>query len=391
MVKRFLYIGFFLLMVGLIVFFYYRGNVIEIKVTPVKRGDIEWTITGVSTGTVDPLRRVRLQALLPLRVQEVRFKEGERVKKGEVIVKLDDSEIQIKLEIQRAALTAAELRLHEIEERYRLATQNYERAKGLFAEGVIPDSVFDEAKSRYTTTGKEYEIAKNAVSEARLGIRLTEEEFEKTHIRAPFEGLIAFLDATPGEIPPYVSQEAATRTGTAIPTSGTKPFIEVIDDSVLKIKVPFDEVDATRIRRGQPARITSDTVPDKVFNGKVTYVSPVVSKTQEQNRTVDVEIDMNRSGKETLAVGASADAEIILEVEKDVLIVPTNAVIEREGKKFVYTVEGGRIRKRMIMIGISNWESTQILDGLKEGEQVITSLDIEGIEEGRRVRIRDEE
>ncbi len=391
MVKRFLYIGFFLLMIGLIVFFYYRGNVIEIKVTPVKRGDIERTITGVSTGTVDPLRRVRLQALLPLRVQEVRFKEGERVKKGEVIVKLDDSEIKIKLDLQRAALTAAELRLHEIEERYRLATQNYERAKGLFAEGVIPDSRFDEAKSQYTTTGKEYEIAKNAVSEARLSIRLTEEEFEKTHIRAPFEGLIAFLDATPGEIPPYVSPEVATLTGTAIPTSGTKPFLEVIDDSVLKIKAPFDEVDATRIRRGQPARITSDTVPDKVFTGKVTYVSPVVSKTQEQNRTVDVEIDMNRSGKETLSVGASADAEIILEVKKDALVVPTNTVIEREGKKFVYTVEGGRIRKRMIKSGISNWESTQILDGLKEGEQVIASLDIEGIEEGRRVRIRDEE
>lgn len=391
MMKRFLYIGFFLLLIGLIVFFYYRGKVIEIRVVPVKMGNIENTITGVSTGTVDPLRRVRLQALLPLRVQEVRFKEGGRVKKGDVIVKLDDSEIKIKIELQGAALTGSELRLHETEERHRLATQNYERAKGLFAEGVIPDSTFDEAKSQYTTTGKEFEIAKNAVSEAKLSIRLTEEELEKTNIRAPFDGLIAFLDATPGEIPPYVSPVVANLTGSAIPTSGTKPFLEVIDDSVLKIKVPFDEVDATRIRYGQPAKITSDTVPDKIFSGKVIYVSLVVSKTQEQNRTVDVEIDIHKRDNERLPVGASVDAEVILEVKKDVIVVPTNTVIEREGKKFVYAVEEDRIRKRMIKTGISNWEFTQILDGLKEGEQVIISLDIEGIEEGRRVRIRDEE
>jgi len=391
MIKRFQFILPFLLLIGLFIFFYFRENVIQVKVIPVKKGDIEWTITGVSTGTVEPSRRVRLQALLPLRVQEVRFKEGERVKKGDVIVKLDDSELKLKLELQRAALTATELRLHEIEERYRLATQNYERAKGLFAEGVIPDSTFDEVKSQYTSSGKEYEIAKNAIIEARLNIRLTEEELEKTNIRAPFAGLIAFLDATPGEIPPYVSPEVATFTGTAIPTSGTKPFIEIIDDSVLKIKVPFDEVDATRIRSGQPVRIMSDTVPDRVFYGKVTYVSPVVSKTQEQNRTVDVEIDINRNAKERLTVGASADAEIILEVKKDVLTVPTNTVIEREGKRFVYTVEGGRIKKKIVETGISNWVSTEIIDGLKEGDQVITSLDIEGIEEGRKVDIGNEE
>ncbi|MBI5198922.1 MAG: HlyD family efflux transporter periplasmic adaptor subunit, partial [Nitrospirae bacterium] len=354
---------------------------------------IEKTITGVSSGTVDPLRRVRLQALLPLKIKEVNFKEGNRVKRGDVIVKLDDSEIKIKLDLQKAALTGAELRLHEVEERHRLASQNYERLKKLFTEGVIPDSVFDEAKSKFTTTGKEYEIAKNTVSEARLNIRLTEEELEKTNIRATFNGLISFLDATPGEFPPY-----ASLAGTTIPqstlsatTSETKPFCEIIDDSVLKLKVPFDEVDAMKIKVGQHTRVTSDTAPGKVFTGKVIYVSPVVSKTLEQNRTVDVEIDINKTDTARLPVGASVDAEIILEVKEDVMVVPTNAVIDREGIRFVYTVEGGVIRKRVIKTDISNWEFTQILDGLKEGDMVITSLDVEGIEEGRRVNIRDGE
>jgi HlyD family secretion protein len=123
----------------------------------------------------------------------------------------------------------------------------------------------------------------------------------------------------------------------------------------------------------------------------VAYVSPVVSKTLEQNRTVDVEVDIDKTDKGRLPVGASVDAEIILETEKDVLIIPTNTVIEKEGKKFVYVVEGDLLKKRMITSGISNWEFTQILNGLKEGERVITSLDVEGIKEGLRVRIRDEE
>ena len=395
-VKRFIYIGIIFLIIGLIVFQYQKKNILEVRVVKVKRGKIEKTITGVSNGTVDPLRRVRLQALLPLRIKEVNFKEGERVKKGDIIVKLDDSETKIKLELQKAALTGAELRLHEIEERHRLATQNYERLRKLFDEGVISDSALDEVKSQFTTTGKQYEIAKNSVNEGRLSVRLTEEELDKTNIRATFDGLISFLDATPGEFPSYpgyASLEGTTNLSQAnisSSSSGMKPFCEIIDDSVLKVKVPFDEVDSSKINQGQYTRITSDTAPGKVFDGKVVYVSPVVSKTLEQNRTVDVEVDIKKSDKDRLPVGASADAEIILEVKEDVLIVPTNAVIEREGKKFVYVVEGDLIKKMVIKTGISNWEYNEILEGLKNGERIISSLDVEGIEEGRRVRINNE-
>ncbi|MBI5407306.1 MAG: efflux RND transporter periplasmic adaptor subunit [Nitrospirae bacterium] len=381
----------FLLGIGLIVYLYSHKTPVEVRVIKVRRGMVERTITGVSSGTVDPLKRVRLQALLPLKIREVHFKEGDRVKKGDVIIRLDDSEIRIKLDLQRAALRGAELRLRETEERYRFAAQNYERTKRLFEEGVVPDNLLDEVKTQYTTIGKGYEIAKNAIHEASLSVQLTEEEFKKTHIRAPFDGLISFLDATAGEMPPYTGLEGTTLPQSTVASSETKPFCEVIDDSVLKVKVPFDEVDAMKIKSGQSTKITSDTMPDQVFIGQVAYVSPVVSKTLEQNRTVDVEVDISKADKGRLPVGASVDAEIILETEKEALVVPTNTVLEKEGKRFVYVVEGDLLKKRTITSGISNWEFTQILNGLKEGERVITSLDVEGIEEGLRVRIRDEE
>src|SRR3990172_2686319 len=391
-IKRFLYAIILLLGIGLIVYLYFHKTPVEVRVIKVRRGMVERTITGVSSGTVDPLKRVRLQALLPLRIKEVHFKEGDRVKKGDVIIRLDDSEIRIKLDLQRAARRGAELRLHETKERYRFAAQNYERTKRLFEEGVVPDNLLDEVKTQYTTIGKGYEIAKNAIHEASLSVQLAEEELEKTHIRATFDGLISFLDATPGEMPPFTGLEGTTLTPqSTLSSSETKPFCEVIDDSVLKVKAPFDEVDAVKIRPGQYTKITSDTMPDQVFIGQVAYVSPVVSKTLEQNRTVDVEVAIAKTDKGRLPVGASVDAEIILETEKDVLIVPTNTVIEKEGKRFVYVVEGDLLKKRMITGGISNWEFMQILHGVKEGERVITSLDVEGIQEGLRVRIRDEQ
>ena len=100
---------------------------------------------------------------------------------------------------------------------------------------------------------------------------------------------------------------------------------------------------------------------------------------------------VNKADKERLPVGASVDAEIILHIEKDVILVPTNTIIEKDEKKFVYTIEENIIKKRFIKTGISSWESTQILEGLKEGDPVITSLDIEGIKEGKKVKIENGE
>ena len=126
------------------------------------------------------------------------------------------------------------------------------------------------------------------------------------------------------------------------------------------------------------------------MKGKVVYVSPVVSKAAAQNRTIDVEINFDQLNEDTLPVGASVDAEIILETKNDAVVVPTNAVIERDEVKFVYTVVIDRIEKRNVSTGISSWEYMEILDGVREGEMVITSLDVVGLEEGKRVKISNE-
>ena len=389
--KRFLLISIIVFIIALIVFLFYRRNIVEVQVFVVKKGQIERTITGVSSGTVEPLRRVKLQPLLPLKVKEVNFREGDRVRKGDIIVKLDDAESLIKLDLRKAALTSAKFRLHEIEERHRLARQIYERSKPLFEQGLMPDSRFDEIKSQFAVTGKEFEIAKNTLNEASLGIKLAEEDLEKTNIRAAFDGVISFLNATAGELPDYyLSSQSGVVSQANLTAIESEPFCELIDDSVLKIKVPFDETDVMVIKRGQKVNITSDANPGRVFYGSVIYVSPVVSKAAEQNRTVDVEIKFSHLNEDRLPVGASVDTEIILETKKDALIVSTNAVIERDDNKFVYVISEGRIKKVNVKTGISSWEYIEILDGIREGDRVITSLDVAGIGEGKRVKVSNE-
>jgi len=389
--KKILLIGIIVVIIALTVFLFYRRNIIEVKVFVVKKGAIERAITGVSSGTVEPLRRVKLQPLLPLKVKEVNFREGDRVRKGDVIVKLDDVESIIKLDLRKAALRSVEFRLHEIEERHRLARQNYERSKPLFEQGLMADSRFDEIKSQFAVTGKEYEIAGNALNEARLGIKLAEEELEKTNIRAPFDGVISFLNAAAGELPEYyLSRQTGMLSQANLTSIETEPFCELIDDSVLKVEVPFDETDVKVIKRGLKVKITSDADPGRVFSGSVIYVSPVVSKAAEQNRTVNVEMKFSQANEERLPVGASVDAEIILETKKDAVIAPTNAVIERDDVKFVYAIAEGRIKKKTVKTGISSWEYIEILDGIVEGERVITSLDVAGIGEGKRVNVSNE-
>src|SRR4030066_2268964 len=156
--KRFLLIGIIVVIIALIAFLFYRRNIIEVRVVVVKKGGVEGAFTGVSSGTVEPLRRVKLQPLLSLKVKEVNFREGDRVRKGDIIVKLDDAESIIRLDLRKAALRSAKFRLHEIEERHRLARQIYERSKPLFEQGLMPDSRFDEIKSQFAVTGKEFEI-----------------------------------------------------------------------------------------------------------------------------------------------------------------------------------------------------------------------------------------
>ena len=167
------------------------------------------------------------------------------------------------------------------------------------------------------------------------------------------------------------------------PGVATPPAIDLIDESCLYIEAPMDEVDAPRIQVGQPVRVSLDALPKQPLAGKVRRVAPYVLAVEKQARTVDVEVDFERPPGVNLLVGYSADVEVVLAGRPNVLRVPTAALIEGS-KVMVLNVDSGKLEERKVKAGMANWEFTEIVEGLSEGERIVISLEREGVKVGAR-------
>ena len=196
---------------------------------------------------------------------------------------------------------------------------------------------------------------------------------------APFDGLIAEIT---GELFEYV-----TPSPIGVPTP---PAVDIVDNACFYVTAPIDKVDAGDIRVGMTARITMDAFADRSFKGKVRRIADYVLDLEKQARTVDVEVVFSNPGDiKYLLAGYSADIEVILNVRNDVVRVPTEAVMEGR-KVYVFLPDQGKVVKREIRAGLSNWDQTEVLDGLGPDELVVVNVDNPGLKDGAAaVRIKE--
>ena len=193
---------------------------------------------------------------------------------------------------------------------------------------------------------------------------------ERTLLRAPFAGVVAEINGELGEF--------VTPSPVGIPTP---PTVDLIDTSCLFISAPIDEVDAPYAKPGLPARISLDAFPDVTFPGEVRRVAPYVLDVERQARTVEIEAEIVDAEETGLLPGYSADVEIILDSRDAVVRVPTSAVLP-EGAVYVWHPDSRLMELREIATGISNWEFTEVVDGLAEGDVIVSSIDRQGVEDG---------
>jgi HlyD family secretion protein len=146
----------------------------------------------------------------------------------------------------------------------------------------------------------------------------------------------------------------------------------------------MDEVDSARIRPGQAARVTLDPYPGQSFAARVARLAPYVLDREEQNRTVEVEAELEHRPDGGLLPGTSADVEVVLSAREDVLRVPTAALVE--GGR-VLVVEDGVLVEKTVEVGLRNWDWTEVLSGLAAGDPVVTSLDRPEVKAGARARV----
>jgi len=348
-----------LIFAGSIGFLIYKKRFGPVKVrgVVVTRQEIEATVTSTSTGIVKSEVEVNITAQRKGRITNLFYDKGDTVKKGDIIAQLDTSEALANLREAESELKQAEVNLSSIE-------AEYKRKEALFREQLLSKQQFDEVNKRVLLAKAVLENAKARYDMARL-------QYEYSFIKAPINGVIARRPVRVGD--------------TTIPG---QRIASIVDPDSLYISAPVDEADVGRVSLGQEVRITMDAYPGRIFTGKVLRISPIVTGARLETRTFEVKVSMP---EESIVVkpGMSADIEIITGRVDNALVVPSQTVIEREQRHFVYVVEAGRARLREIEIGLFNWNLTEIKAGLKEGEIVIFTPDNPGFREGVRVSVVD--
>jgi HlyD family secretion protein len=192
-------------------------------------------------------------------------------------------------------------------------------------------------------------------------------------LRAPFSGIVADIS---GELGEYATPSP--------PGILTLPAIDLIDDRCMYVSAPIDEVDAAYIKVGQVARITLDAIKGKTFPGRVKRIAPYVLELEKQARTVEVEVEfVEPPGDENLLVGYSADVEIVHAAHDNVLRIPTQTLLE--GKRVLFYQPDGLLVERTLTTGLANWDQTEVVEGLSEGDRIVMSLDRTGVKAGVKV------
>lgn len=347
-----------------------RPKPIAVLVATIDQGKVESSIANTRAGTVEACMRTKLSATMGGRIEVLAVKEGDQVKKGQLLMKLWNDDQQAQSTLAQAQVETSRKRVVEACTVAANAEAEAKRQTALFQQGFVSGSRDEQARSEAQARRASCDAAKADVNQAQARVSATQVEQKRTVLYAPFAGTVAKIV---GEVGEY-----STPSPPGVPTP---PAIDLIDDTCLYVRAPMDEVDAPKISAGQLVRISFDALPKQSFPGKVKRVAPYVSAVEKQARTVDIEavLDTDKTPPKLL-VGYSADVEVVLSVRDNVVRVPTSAL--QEGGRVLVAGTDGTLQERKIKPGLANWEFTEVLEGLAAGDKVVTSLEREGVKPG---------
>ncbi len=294
------------------------GNLGTVKV---EKGDIVLTIS--SFGHVRANREATLRFMSNGIVEKINVKQGEEVKKGQVLAALSSSSQQSQL-LQ--------------------AKNNYEKAK---LEGI-----------------------KSEIEEKKLSYEAAYENYEKTLIKAPFDGEVT---------------DIAVYEGDSVGSSNS--IVSLINRDKMYVDVDVDEVDIRKVALGQEATVSFDAYPELTSTAQVSEISPIATA-KGAITVIEVTLELNELD-ERIKPGFSTEAEIIVGKAENVLIIPIEAVAERQGKNFVAAITEGQQRPIPIKLGISSKEYVEVVFGLSEGQEIVANSyqlmeQFQGMAEGQK-------
>ncbi len=357
------------------------------KLAKVERGDLAKSV--VATGKIEPITKVEVKSKASGIVKKLYVDYGDQVKKGQILCELDRDEIQARVDQARAQMESSDASLNATRADLvrakvdaeapdvPLLKRAYERAEGMAKEGVVSASALDDAEKNYELALNKQNVAKaqlqvlsakigqaqGQLSQDRANLKQLEEQLSYTTIESPLEGVVLSRDVQVGDAVSSILVLGST--ATLVMTLG--------DTSEVYVKGKVDESDIGKVYLGQPARIKVESFKDKTFTGKVTKISPMGVE-KDNVTTFEVRVSINNP-EGMLKAMMTANAEIILDEHKNVLQIPEGAIIYDKDKNASVEIPDTKAkegkRKVAVNIGISNGAKTEMLKGLKEGDQVV--------------------
>ena len=353
--------------------FAFAPDPLTVKIVAVDRGTVESTVTNSKAGTLRSRTRSHMSAETGGRVTQIFFREGSQVKRGDLLVKLNDTSLQAKVELSEAAIVASVERHKEACFNRDYAKRDVDRTRELARNQVTSEEVLDRLEVAFQAAEASCSGAEAQIASARAELRVAQAELDKTEIRAPFDGIVAEVNAEVGE---WVSPSP--------PMLSAPSVIDLLDPESIYVSAPMDEVDSNRIKVGQLAKITIDSHPGESFAGHVARVAPYILDIEAQNRTVEVEVEFDQHPRsETIMVGTSVDIEVTLDTRHQTLRIPAQTLLQ--GGR-VLVLANGMLEERNVEVGLRNWNFVEIRAGLAMGDQIVTSLDDKEVKAGVSAR-----
>lgn len=347
-----------------------RPKPIAVAVAAVDTGKVETTVANTRAGSVTACRRAKLAPPLGGRIDKLLVREGDRVKAGQVLVELWNDDLSARERISVEQRGTAQAHVREACQVADNARRNAERTRALRDKGFVSEERVDQAESEAKARQAGCDSARAQVQEASARIGASRADTSRTVVKAPFDGIVAEVN---GEVGEYLTPSP--------PGIPTLPAIDLIDDSCLYVSAPIDEVDAAQLKVGMTGRISLDAYRGKHFTGKLRRIAPYVLALEKQARTVEVEVEFDGPDDiRHLLVGYSADIEVVVDAHDNVLRIPTSALMP--GNRVLLLTADGVLEERKIEAGLSNWEFTEVKDGLARGDRVVTSLERAGVKAG---------
>jgi RND family efflux transporter MFP subunit len=326
---------------------------IPVAVDKVKLGTARDVVS--TTGNIAPETLVTLFSNVPGAVTQILVKEGDKVKKGQIVALIDKEKAALQEKQAQAGLDMARANLANME-------ANRKRLEGLYKQNAIPKKMWDDIETGCLA-------AKGQVDQVESMLGLARSQLNDANITSTMNGVVAKRHLDPGEVV------------TSAQMMKVAPIVTIITWEAVKVLIGINEKDSSRIKVGQTAEIRVDAWPGRTFTGKVTNIAPIVNPL---NRTVEVEVMIdNKDG--ALKPGMFARVNIVVNVHENAVVIPFDAVIESEAGRNVYVVEGDRAVRRDIKSGYQEGVNLEVASGVKSGENLVV-LGQQRLKDGVRVK-----